>query len=136
MSTLDRSVLLCVMGLIDPSNREKRILIVMNEVGIGAWQDNIIAQAKEKFCLTAREITVVQHLLKGWTNKEIANEMGVAEQTVKEHFKHILEKTETTTRTGVVMRIVDSGLGYEPTASSANPVVPATASRPFELAAV
>ena len=136
VTTLHRSVLLCGTGLIDPKTEEKRILIVMNEVGIGAWRDNVLVQAKEKFQLTDRETTVVQHLLKGWTNKEIASEIRVTEQTVKEHFKHILHKTETTTRTGVVMRIVDSGLGYEPAASSANLVEPAITSRPFKLVAV
>jgi len=50
---------------------EARIVIVLSEVGIGAWEHNIMVQAKEKFHLTARETTVVQHLLKGWTNKEI-----------------------------------------------------------------
>jgi len=112
--TLHRPVLLCGMGLIDPSNSDKRILIVMNEVGFGAWEENVVCQAKETFLLTARETTVVQHLLKGWTNKEIANEMRVALQTVKEHLKHILEKTKTTTRTGIVMQVVHCGLRYDP----------------------
>src|SRR6058998_3722426 len=112
VNTLHRPVLLCGKGLIDLSNGEKRILIVMNEIGIGAWQDTVVDQAKEKFRLTARETTVVQHLLKGWTNKEIANEMRLAEQTIKEYFKHISEKTSTTTRTGIVMTIIHSGLRH------------------------
>ncbi len=136
VNTLQRPVLLCGMGLIDLSTWEQRILIVMNEVGIGAWQDNLIDQAKEQFRLTAREITVVRHLLKGWTNKEIANEMGVAVQTVKEHFKHILEKTRTTTRTGVLMQIVHCGLQYAPATSPPYMGMPALASRSIELAAV
>ena len=106
VNTLHRPVLLCGKGLIDLSNGEKRILIVMNEIGIGAWQDNVVGHAKEKFRLTARETIVVQHLMKGWTNKEIANELGVTEQTVKEHIKHIMEKTKTTTRTGILVQVL------------------------------
>ena len=64
-------VLLCGTALIDQTTAEARIVIVLSEVGIGAWEHNIMVQAKEKFHLTARETTVVQHLLKGWTNKEI-----------------------------------------------------------------
>lgn len=112
VNTLHSSILLCGTALIDQTNAQKRILIVMNEVGIGAWQDKVIVQAKEKFHLTARESTVVQHLLKGWTNKEIANALRLSEQTVKEHCKHILEKTSTTTRTGIVMTIIHSGLRH------------------------
>ncbi|MGH7227943.1 MAG: response regulator transcription factor [Nitrospiraceae bacterium] len=92
--------------MIDPSNWEKPILIVMNEIGDGAWKDNVVGKAKERFNLTAHEITIVRHLLKGWTNKEIANEMDLAEQTVKEYFKRILAKTRSTTRTEIIMRVV------------------------------
>ena len=133
VKTFHRPVLLCGKGLIDLSNGEKRILIVMNEIGIGAWQDNVVGQAKEKFRLTARETIVVQHLLKGWTNKEIANEMGLALQTVKEHFKHILEKTRTTTRTGIVMQIVHCAARDEPAASASDPVAPHATRKPVEL---
>ena len=52
----------------------------------------------------------MHHLLKGWTNKAIAIEMGLSEQTVKEHFKHITKKTSTSTRIGIVMTIIHSGL--------------------------
>jgi DNA-binding CsgD family transcriptional regulator len=59
----------------------------------------------EEFQLTPREMTVVGFLLKGWTNKEIAQAINVTVQTAKEHIKHIMEKTGTTTRTGIVMAI-------------------------------
>ncbi|HEV8620174.1 MAG TPA: helix-turn-helix transcriptional regulator [Nitrospiraceae bacterium] len=128
-------VLLCGMALIDPSNWQARILIVMNDIGIGAWQDTVVGQAKEKFRLTARETTVVRYLLKGWTNKEIANEMRLSEQTVKEDCKHILGKTSTTTRTGIVMQVVHCGLRHELPTSSANLVVPSMTRKPIELVA-
>src|SRR5437867_4801423 len=133
VNTLHRPVLLCGKGLIDLSNGEKRILIVMNEIGIGAWQDNVVGQAKEKFRLTARETSVVRHLMKGWTNKEIANEMGLAVQTVKEYLKHILEKTSTTTRTAIVMQIVHCAARDEPAASASDPVAPHATRKPVEL---
>jgi DNA-binding NarL/FixJ family response regulator len=87
------------------------------------------------FHLTARETTVVQHLLKGWTNKEIANEMRLAEQTIKEHFKHISEKTSTTTRTGIVMTIIHSGLRHALAAPSPHVIVPTMSGMPSELVA-
>jgi DNA-binding NarL/FixJ family response regulator len=51
---------------------------------------------------------VVETLLKGSTNKEIANELKITTQTAKEHLKHIMEKTHTTTRTAVLSSL--SGL--------------------------
>lgn len=133
VNTLHSSVLLCGMAFIDQTNAQKRILIVISEVGIDAWQDKVIVQAKEKFHLTARETTVVQHLLKGWTNKEIANEMRLSEQTIKEYFRHIFEKTSTTRRTGTVMRIIHSGLRHALATPSPQVMVPTRSGMPIEL---
>jgi len=82
---------------------QSRVLITMEQIG---RRHQPVDQAKELFGLTEREGTVVQNLLKGWTNKEIGNELGVTEQTVKEHIKHIMAKTRTTTRTGILVRIM------------------------------
>jgi DNA-binding CsgD family transcriptional regulator len=133
VNTLHSSVLLCGTAFIDQTNAQKRILIVISEVGIDAWQDKVIVQAKEKFHLTARETTVVQHLLKGWTNKEIANELRLSEQTIKEHFRHISEKTSTTTRTGIVMTIIHSGLRHALATPSPQVMVPTRSGMPIEL---
>jgi len=135
VNTLHSSVLLCGTALIGQTNAETRILIVVSEVGIGVWQDTAIVQAKEMFQLTAREATVVQHLLKGWTNKEIAIEMGLSEQTIKEHFKHISEKTSTTTRTGIAMKIIHSGLRHTLATPSPHVMVPTLSGMPSELVA-
>ena len=133
VNTLHSSVLLCGTALIDQSNAEERILIVISEVGIGAWQDKVLVRAKEKFHLTARETTVVQHLLKGWSNKEIANEMRLAEDTIKEYFKHISEKTSTTTRTAMVMKIINSGLRHALAAPLPHVIEPTMSGMPSEL---
>jgi DNA-binding CsgD family transcriptional regulator len=101
----ERPILLSGLGLPDRHGVEQsRILITMEE--IGRRQGAILSQVKDMFHLTDREVTVVQNLLKGWTNKEIASELGVTEQTVKEHIKHIMAKTKTTTRTGILVQVL------------------------------
>ena len=59
----------------------------------------------KQFSLTARETSVVECLLKGYSTQEIAESMAVKKQTVKEHIKHIMEKTNTTTRTGIIVAL-------------------------------
>jgi DNA-binding CsgD family transcriptional regulator len=100
----DRPVLLCGFGLPEQPGNKSRILITIEE--LGRRQEAMMEQAKELFRLTDREVSVVQHLLKGWTNKEIANALTVTEQTVKEHIKHILAKTKTSTRTGILVHVL------------------------------
>lgn len=101
----DSPILLSGLGLPDRQGvHQARILITMEE--IGRRQGAILSQVKDLFRLTDREVTVVENLLKGWTNKEIAAELGVTEQTVKEHIKHIMAKTQTTTRTGILVQVL------------------------------
>ncbi len=51
--------------------------------------------------LTARETEVLKYLIKGFTNKQIADAMFVSTHTVKAHLKHIFRKFEATNRTQV-----------------------------------
>jgi DNA-binding CsgD family transcriptional regulator len=98
------AILLSGIGLPDPRGLEEcRLLIILEE--IGRRQDFTLDHAKQRFNFTERESQVIQHLMKGWTNKEIANAIGISEQTVKEHIKHIMDKTKTSTRTGILVQI-------------------------------
>ena len=53
----------------------------------------------------AIEQAVVRCLAKGWANKEVASALQIALPTVKEHIRHIMVKTNTTTRTGILVRV-------------------------------
>jgi DNA-binding CsgD family transcriptional regulator len=81
-----------------------RVLILMKEVREGDWP--ALQEAVERFCLTRREETVIRQLALGYTNKEIASVLRIAEQTVKEHIKHLMIKTGASTRTGLLARIL------------------------------
>lgn len=56
--------------------------------------------------LTPREKHVAQHLADGLTNKKIANKLDLSEYTVKDHVKRLMRKTQTTTRTAVVSKLI------------------------------
>jgi predicted transcriptional regulator len=75
--------------------------------------------------------------VKGETNKEIGIGLGIAEQTVKEHIKKIMHKTKTTTRTGVLMRILGYPGGLElPVASTKAETLTRTGADATSLAGV
>jgi len=97
-------ILLSGVGIPERHAGKSRVLITIE--ALGRRQEAIIEQAKELFRLTTREVSVVQHLLKGWTNKEIASALTATEQTIKEHIKHIMAKTQTTTRTGILVHVL------------------------------
>ncbi|HQR15264.1 MAG TPA: LuxR C-terminal-related transcriptional regulator [Nitrospira sp.] len=103
----NQPVLLRGFGLPDRGGVQYARLVVTLEE-LGRRQQLNTDQAKERFQLTNREQSVVENLAKGWTNKEIANALNITEQTVKEHIKHIMRKTNSTTRTGVLVQIFKS----------------------------
>ena len=126
-------VLLCGFGLMDADLSKSRIVIVLQEANLGFSHKRILLRSKEKYHLTLREADILQHLLKGWTNKEIAMALRITEQTVKEHIKHLMAKTGITTRTGLVMKAVLCGLQYEFEVSPSNAPVFAPVSSPRRL---
>ena len=61
--------------------------------------------AKKVYRLSPREMDIVSHLFNGYTNKEIANTLGISEPTVKGHLQIIMAKMRVTTRTGILSKV-------------------------------
>jgi len=54
--------------------------------------------------LSPRERQVLALMMQGYLNKQIAHELGISEQTVKNHITHIFLKLHVTNRVQAVMR--------------------------------
>ncbi len=67
-------------------------------------------EAEPEERLTPREREVLGRLTAGATNREIAAALGISENTVKYHLKHILAKLHAQSRTEVALRAVREGL--------------------------
>ena len=63
--------------------------------------------------LTAREQDVLDLLARGYANKRIARELGIAEKTVKTHVSHVLAKLGVSDRTQAALYAVRHGLAPE-----------------------
>jgi DNA-binding NarL/FixJ family response regulator len=60
--------------------------------------------------LTERETEILRLMAGGYSNKEIARALGVAEGTVKNHVSSVLSKLGVRDRTRAVLKAVDLGL--------------------------
>jgi len=60
--------------------------------------------------LTDRETEILRLMAGGYSNKEIANSLGVAEGTVKNHVSNILSKMGVRDRTRAVLKAFEMGL--------------------------
>jgi DNA-binding NarL/FixJ family response regulator len=63
--------------------------------------------------LTPRELEVLALIARGRSNKLIAQELGIAEKTVKTHVGHVLAKLGVTDRTQAAVIAVRTGLAGE-----------------------
>jgi DNA-binding NarL/FixJ family response regulator len=53
---------------------------------------------KQRFRLTRREMEVVQLIARGYSNRELAKELNLSEETVKRHLSNTFDKTGVSTR--------------------------------------
>jgi DNA-binding NarL/FixJ family response regulator len=60
--------------------------------------------------LTPRELEVVQSVLKGSSNRDIAQEFHLSEETVKRHLSNIFDKTGVTTRLELALFAIEHQL--------------------------
>jgi DNA-binding NarL/FixJ family response regulator len=67
-------------------------------------------QAEVEVPLTAREAQVLRHMAGGLTNKQIADELGISYETIKEHVQHVLGKLGVSDRTQAAVWAVRNGL--------------------------
>jgi len=89
----------------EQNDHSSMVLILLESI---RYREQPTSQVKERFQLTVREHHVVEHLLKGWTNKEIGSAMGISEQTVKSHISRIMTKIGASTRSDILLKVLGS----------------------------
>jgi DNA-binding NarL/FixJ family response regulator len=83
-----------VLALHEPSG-DGEWLVVMREASDAA----IVEAMTHAFKLTLREAEVLYWVVKGKTNRDIADILGMSAATVKKHLEHVFEKLGVETRT-------------------------------------
>lgn len=67
-------------------------------------------RAQKQYDLSNREISVLQLVAEGKTNKEIARDLRISEKTVKNHTRSIFHKLNVSDRTEAAIQAVKEGL--------------------------
>src|SRR2546426_10025425 len=105
ISDLAPPMLLRGFGIPGPEDiPQARVIILLDR--IVSREPVALSQVFGRFHLSTRGRSVVKLLVQGHTNKEIAKQLGITEQTVKEHIQRLMRKTKTATRTGLLARLL------------------------------
>jgi len=83
---------------------------ILSELAGGGRSVGEAAASSDPDQLTERELEVLQLVVDGRRNKEIAAELGISENTVKYHLRNILDKLHARSRAEMVARAVRGGL--------------------------
>jgi DNA-binding NarL/FixJ family response regulator len=69
-----------------------------------------VSEAPRNFGLSSREMEVIALIVAGYTNKDLARELGISENTAKHHLTNIFDKLGVSNRLELVLYAVDHGL--------------------------
>ena len=73
-------------------------------------KEDVETDDSELFVLSDRESEILDLIAKGMRNREIANQLCIAEKTVKNHVSHILKALQVNSRTEAAMKAIKSKL--------------------------
>ena len=65
-------------------------------------------KAKRQYHLSPREVDVIQDLMVGMSDKEIASHLGIGFETVRDYLKKIRQKLGVSNRTGILSVLLQS----------------------------
>jgi DNA-binding CsgD family transcriptional regulator len=68
---------------------------------------------QQEFGLSPRERRVVALVGQGYSNKELAQELGISENTAKHHLTSVFDKLSVVNRLELVLFAIDQGLNFE-----------------------
>ena len=77
------------------------------------WWDALAEEGKslrERYGLTRRELDVLRLVAKGYSNREIAEKLGLSPNTVKTHVERMLKRLGVTDRTDAVAKALRTGI--------------------------
>ncbi|MFO1488951.1 MAG: response regulator transcription factor [Verrucomicrobiota bacterium] len=71
---------------------------------------SLLAQRQQRDDLSQRELSILELLVKGRSNKEIGSSLSIAEDTVKTHLKNLFAKLGVSDRTGAAITAIKHGI--------------------------
>ncbi|MDD5189501.1 MAG: response regulator transcription factor [Dehalococcoidales bacterium] len=88
------------------TTRQKVAMQVLNKFQELTWETDTPSRSP----LTDRETEILSFVARGMLNKQIATELGISEQTIKNHITSILRKLNASARTEAVVLAIKQGL--------------------------
>jgi RNA polymerase sigma factor (sigma-70 family) len=100
-----------------------RIQVALEKDRRSRAQRSRLAALKQRFAaLTPREREVMRMVVEGWSNKEIAAQLGVSAKTIEAHRNKVMEKSHAQSLAELVRMAIATGAASDPIVTSENHV--------------
>jgi DNA-binding NarL/FixJ family response regulator len=109
-SALDRGAAGYILKSVNPADLPAALRQVHEGTVFHPGLGGASGSAAESAGLTDREVTIVQALARGLSNKQISEELWISEETVKFHLRNVYRKLDVANRTGAARWAHEHGL--------------------------
>ncbi len=97
-----------IQGIANIARGEAPMSPAIAEIVLRTFQKSVTPGLSE--ILTSRELEVLQALSEGQPRKIVASELGISENTVNNHVRHIYEKLNVNNLSGALKKAAEGGL--------------------------
>jgi DNA-binding NarL/FixJ family response regulator len=93
-------------------------MVLAGQISAGPWVNLLLSQGRNDDGrdgspqISARELEVIELIARGMGNKAIAKELGIREQTVKNHLARVMEKLQVDSRLELALQAIKHHLVY------------------------
>jgi DNA-binding NarL/FixJ family response regulator len=116
-AALERGASAFILKYIDPGDLASAIRQTVDGTvfrTLGANRAPVAAEPAKDLGLSERELTILKALASGLSNKQIAKQLWLAEQTVKFHLTNIYRKLDVNSRTEAIRCAFEQGVVENP----------------------
>ncbi len=93
---------LCIRACVISGDREAHLMLLIER----ASRQDVVRSALASYPLTPREAEVAELVLRGYSNRRIADNLVLAESTVEDHLKRIFAKAGVRSRSALSSKIL------------------------------
>jgi len=106
---VDAALRLGASGYVLKTDPFAKVVNAIRDVAAGGLAYSVRPSAAVQRPLSPREVEIVSLVVEGWSNDEIAAQLGISGKTVESHLTRIFERVQVASRTELATRAIREG---------------------------
>lgn len=99
--------------MLEMVKRERNQYVVLRTYAVTPWAEPTVRRLQSRFGLTVREAQVAVIVARGYSNREVAEQLGIVEKSVKNVLMLVYQKCVVRNRSELALRAYDAPVGQD-----------------------